>query len=127
MSKIKIILNYGPIINEFNNSQTHFDDVIRTVHNLNYSGGTSRQRFFQIRGIGERSQYAGEGGPIYYVGTVIDDIDVSGIPDGIIKLTVQLKDSLDQLVATTTTDYTKDVVLPNSYYFLAQLIFFFLQ
>ena len=51
----------------------------------------------------------------------VDDIDVSGIPDGIIKLTVQLKDSLDQLVATTTTDYTKDVVLPNSYYFQSNM------
>ena len=38
----------------------------------------------------------------------VTDLDVSGIPDGIIKLTVQLKDSLDQLIATTTTDYTKD-------------------
>ena len=51
----------------------------------------------------------------------VTDLDVSGIPDGVIKLTVQLKDSLDQLVATTTTDYTKDVILPNSYYFQANL------
>lgn len=51
----------------------------------------------------------------------VTDLDVSGIPDGIIKLTVQLKDSLDQLVATTTTDYTKDVILPNSYYFQSNL------
>ena len=51
----------------------------------------------------------------------VTDLDVSGIPDGIIKLTVQLKDSLDQLVATTTTDYTKDVVLPKSYYFQSNL------
>tara|TARA_B100002051_G_C16745441_1_gene647315 strand:+ start:4473 stop:6845 length:2373 start_codon:yes stop_codon:yes gene_type:complete len=71
------------IINSFNNSETHFDDVIRKVPNLNYAGGTSRQRFFQIRGIGERSQYAGEGGPMYYVGTVIDNIDLSGIGMGI--------------------------------------------
>ena len=61
----------------------HFDDVIRKVPNLNYAGGTSRQRFFQIRGIGERSQYAGEGGPMYYVGTVIDNIDLSGMGMGI--------------------------------------------
>ena len=51
----------------------------------------------------------------------VTNLDVSGIPDGIIKLTVQLKDSLDQLVATTTTDYTKDVILPNSYYFQSNL------
>ena len=46
----------------------------------------------------------------------ISDLDVSGIPDGIVTLTVQLKDSLDQLVATTSTDYTKDVILPSAYY-----------
>jgi hypothetical protein len=51
----------------------------------------------------------------------VTNLDVSGIPDGIIKLTVQLKDSLDQLVATTTIDYTKDVILPNSYYFQSNL------
>ena len=36
------------IINEFNDSQTHFDDVIRTIPNLNYAGATSRQRFFKL-------------------------------------------------------------------------------
>ena len=51
----------------------------------------------------------------------VTDLDVSGIPDGVIKLTVQLKDSLDQLVATTTTDYTKDVIFPSSYYFQSNL------
>lgn len=71
------------IINNFMESETHFDDVIRKIPNLNYAGGSSRQRYFQIRGIGERSQYAGEGGPMYYVGTVIDDIDLSGIGMGI--------------------------------------------
>ena len=57
----------------------HFEQLSFLVPNLNFSGSDSRARYFQIRGIGERSQYAGEGGPIYYVGTVIDDIDVSGI------------------------------------------------
>lgn len=71
------------IVNEFKESETHFDDVIRKIPNLNYASGSSRQRYFQIRGIGERSQYAGEGGPMYYVGTVIDDIDLSGIGMGI--------------------------------------------
>ena len=67
---------------DFKSGQFHFDDIIKKIPNLNYAGGTSRARYFQIRGIGERSQYAGEGGPIYYVGTVIDDIDVSGIGMG---------------------------------------------
>ena len=46
----------------------------------------------------------------------VTDLDLSRIPDGLIKLTVQLKDTLDQLIATTTTDYTKDVILPSAYY-----------
>src|SRR5678815_5235147 len=32
----------------------HFEDVLAAVPNLNWAGGTSRPRFFQIRGIGER-------------------------------------------------------------------------
>ena len=51
----------------------------------------------------------------------VTDLDVSGIPDGVIKLTVQLKDTLDQLVATTTTNYTKDVIFPSAYYFQSNL------
>ncbi|HMA10903.1 MAG TPA: TonB-dependent receptor plug domain-containing protein, partial [Steroidobacteraceae bacterium] len=40
-------------------------------------GGTSRPRYFQIRGIGELEQY--EGAPNPSVGFLIDDIDFSGI------------------------------------------------
>jgi outer membrane cobalamin receptor len=36
---------------------THFEDLLNWVPNLNFAGGTTRARFFQIRGIGERSQY----------------------------------------------------------------------
>ena len=31
----------------------HFADVLGMVPNLNWSGGTSRPRFFQLRGVGE--------------------------------------------------------------------------
>ena len=68
---------------DFKSGNTHFDDIINKIPNMNYAGGTSRARYFQIRGIGEKSQYAGENGPNYYIGTVIDDIDVSGIGMGI--------------------------------------------
>ena len=57
----------------------HFQDLARAVPNLNWAGGTSRPRYFQIRGMGERSQYAGEGPPNFSVGFVIDDIDMSGL------------------------------------------------
>ncbi|HUG73556.1 MAG TPA: Plug domain-containing protein, partial [Steroidobacteraceae bacterium] len=52
--------------------QQHFQDVLALVPNLNWAGGTSRPRFFQIRGIGEREQY--EGAPNPSVGFLIDDI-----------------------------------------------------
>ena len=57
----------------------HFEDAIMLIPNLNSSGGTSRARYFQIRGIGELSQFSGEGPPHFYVGYIMDDIDFSGI------------------------------------------------
>jgi iron complex outermembrane receptor protein len=57
--------------------QQHFEDVLAQVPNLNWAGGTSRPRYFQIRGIGEREQY--EGAPNPSVGLLVDDIDFSGI------------------------------------------------
>ena len=50
----------------------HFQDLINHVPNLNFAGGTSRPRYFQIRGIGERSQYFGEGSPNHSVSYEID-------------------------------------------------------
>ena len=58
-------------------AQQHFQELINWVPNLNFAGGSSRPRFFQIRGIGERSQY--QGAPNPSVGFIIDDIDFSGI------------------------------------------------
>jgi iron complex outermembrane recepter protein len=55
----------------------HFGDVVDLVPNLGFAGGTSRTRFFQIRGIGETEQW--EGAPNSSVGFLIDDIDFSGI------------------------------------------------
>lgn len=55
----------------------HFQDILSLVPNLNWAGGTSRPRYFQVRGIGEREQY--EGAPNPSVGFLIDDIDFSGI------------------------------------------------
>ena len=57
----------------------HFQNLIDYIPNLNWAGGTSRPRYFQIRGIGERSQYFGEGSPNFSIGYIIDDIDLSGI------------------------------------------------
>ncbi len=55
----------------------HFEDVMGLVPNINWAGSTSRPRYFQIRGIGERSQY--EGAPNPSVGFIIDDMDFTAI------------------------------------------------
>lgn len=55
----------------------HFEELTQLVPNLNYSGEGNRAQFFQIRGIGERSQY--EGAPNPSVGFLVDGIDFSGI------------------------------------------------
>src|ERR1700731_4666933 len=54
----------------------HFEDVLGLIPDLNWAGGTSRPRFFQLRGIGEVEQY--QGAPNPSVGFLIDDIDFSG-------------------------------------------------
>ena len=54
----------------------HFEDITYLIPNLNFAASDSRPRYFQIRGIGERSGY--EGTPNSSVGFLIDDIDFSG-------------------------------------------------
>ena len=51
----------------------------------------------------------------------VDKIDLKGVLDGIIKLTVQVTDAENRLIATTTTEYTKDTVLPKAYYLKTNL------
>lgn len=51
----------------------------------------------------------------------LNSINLTGVLDGIIKLTVQVTDNQNQLIATTTTDYTKDTVLPKGYYLKSNL------
>ena len=54
----------------------HFEDVITLAPNVAASSGASRSRFFQIRGIGERSQFVEPVNPS--VGILLDGIDLSG-------------------------------------------------
>ena len=58
-------------------SVQHFEELAHLTPNLHWSGGSSRARYFQVRGIGERSQY--EGAPNPSVGFLLDDIDFSAI------------------------------------------------
>ena len=55
----------------------HLQDLINVVPNLNFSSGASRGKFAQIRGIGERSQFAEPINPS--IGLLLDDLDISGI------------------------------------------------
>ncbi|MBC8009762.1 MAG: TonB-dependent receptor [Burkholderiales bacterium] len=56
----------------------HFGDLANQVPNLTYTGGTSRPRYFQIRGVGENSQFEGEA-PDSTVRFLVDDLDFTGI------------------------------------------------
>jgi iron complex outermembrane receptor protein len=55
----------------------HLEDVLNTSVNVNFSSGASRARHFQVRGIGERSEFVDAVNPS--VGIAIDGIDYSGI------------------------------------------------
>ncbi|MEO6244658.1 MAG: TonB-dependent receptor [Opitutaceae bacterium] len=56
----------------------HFADLADQIPNLTFTGATSRPRYFQIRGIGENSQYEGET-PDSAVRFLIDDLDFTGL------------------------------------------------
>lgn len=55
----------------------HLQDLLPLVPNLNWASGSSRPRYFQLRGIGETDQW--QGAPNPSVGFLIDGIDFSGI------------------------------------------------
>ncbi|MBP6725336.1 MAG: TonB-dependent receptor, partial [Halioglobus sp.] len=55
----------------------HLEGVLNLAPNVNFAGGSSRARFFQIRGVGERSQFQEPLNPS--IGLVIDGIDFSGL------------------------------------------------
>ncbi|MGB0502708.1 MAG: TonB-dependent receptor [Thalassolituus sp.] len=58
-------------------SAEHLEQVLSFAPNVNFSSGASRGRFYQIRGIGERSQFIDPVNPS--VGLVIDGIDMTGL------------------------------------------------
>jgi iron complex outermembrane receptor protein len=54
----------------------HLEEILSMASNVNFSSGASRARFYQVRGIGERGQFAE---PLNSsVGLIIDDVDFSG-------------------------------------------------
>ena len=56
----------------------HFGDLVEQIPNLTWTGGTSRPRYLQIRGVGENSQYEGET-PDSAVRFLVDDLDFTGL------------------------------------------------
>ena len=61
--------------------RNHIQDL--NLPNLTSAGGTNRPRYFQLRGIGERSAY--EGMPNSSVSVIIDNIDYTGV-GGVLSL-----------------------------------------
>ncbi len=60
------------------NGVQHFEDIINSIANVTWTGGTSRPRYIQMRGIGENSQFEGET-PDSSVRFMIDDFDLTGL------------------------------------------------
>ena len=55
----------------------HLENILSMAPNVNFASGAARARFFQIRGIGERSQFKD---PVNAsVGLTIDGIDMTGL------------------------------------------------
>ena len=54
----------------------HVEELLALAPNVNYAAGASRGRYFQIRGIGERSQFVAPLNPS--VGTFVDGVDFTG-------------------------------------------------
>jgi len=55
----------------------HLEDILNVAPNVNFASGASRARFFQVRGIGERSQFVEPLNPS--IGVLVDGIDFSGL------------------------------------------------
>ncbi|MGQ4277160.1 TonB-dependent receptor [Pseudidiomarina sp. E22-M8] len=55
----------------------HLETALNALANVNFSGGSSRARFIQIRGVGERSQFVDPIQPS--VGLLVDGINYSGL------------------------------------------------
>ena len=79
-SELLALANSVTVINKTSikkNGAQHLENLLGHAPNVNYSSGASRGRFFQIRGIGERSQFVSPINPS--IGLIIDGIDFTGL------------------------------------------------
>ena len=60
-----------------NSKSLELSELTSAIPNVNYASGSSVAKYFQIRGIGERSLY--EGVPNQSVGIYIDQIDLGAL------------------------------------------------
>lgn len=58
-------------------SAEHLEQILSFAPNVNFSSGSSRARYYQIRGVGDRSQFIDPVNPS--VGLYIDGIDMTGL------------------------------------------------
>ena len=60
-----------------NRGARHLESILNTSANINYSGGGSRARFVQVRGVGDLEQFVD---PKHFpsVGITLDDINIGG-------------------------------------------------
>lgn len=65
----------------------HMEDLVARIPNMNYSAGSSRGKYYQIRGIGERSQFVEPLNPS--VGTYVDGVDFTGFAGAATLLDVE--------------------------------------
>jgi outer membrane receptor protein involved in Fe transport len=65
----------------------YLDEVLALAPNINSASGSSRGKYFQVRGIGERSQFVEPLNPS--VGTYIDGLDFTGFAGAATLLDVQ--------------------------------------
>ena len=79
-SELLALSNSVTVLNQTSikkNGAQHIETLLGIAPNVNYSSGASRGRFFQIRGIGERSQFVNPINPS--IGLIIDGIDFTGL------------------------------------------------